>query len=279
VILCNRFQALSASSAGKNSVKVLATLLLLSYTKLQRVVVTIFSFTTLRYPSGAEQQVWLYDANVEFLKDKHLYLYVTGLAVLAVLIIPYTLGLLFFPQLQACSQRRIFMWVNKLKPVFDSYAGPYKDSHRMWTGLLLVIRTLLIVLFSCNTSNSQDFNLFPVAIVSFILLLLIASSHGVYKKWPYDILESFFYLQLGVFAVAMMYASHNHGYVSAVPDCTIGMSLFVFVGIVCWHGLSCLPVSKKLFYCCCKRLERAHIVESLFTPNRDELVIQPLLSS
>ena len=60
----------------QNAVKVLATLLLLSYTKLQQILVTIFSFSTLRYPSGAVQYVWLYNANVHYLKGKHIYLFV-----------------------------------------------------------------------------------------------------------------------------------------------------------------------------------------------------------
>ena len=45
---------------GKNAVQVLATLLLLSYTKLQRTVVTILSFTSLEYPDGVVRYVWLY---------------------------------------------------------------------------------------------------------------------------------------------------------------------------------------------------------------------------
>ena len=33
----------------------------------------VLNFTTLEYPSGEVRYVWLYDANVEFLKGKHLY--------------------------------------------------------------------------------------------------------------------------------------------------------------------------------------------------------------
>ena len=31
---------------------------------------------------------------------------------------------------EAFSGHRLFQWVNKLKPVFDAYAGPYKDKYR-----------------------------------------------------------------------------------------------------------------------------------------------------
>ena len=60
----------------------LLALLLLSYTKLQRTVVTILSFTSLEYPDGEVHYVWLNDANVEFFKGKHLYLGIAGILVL-----------------------------------------------------------------------------------------------------------------------------------------------------------------------------------------------------
>ena len=93
---------------GGNAVKML--------TKLQRTVVTSF-LHTLECPDGTVRHVWLYNANVEFFKGKHLYLGIAGILVLVFLIVPYTLCLAFFQQLQACSGHRLFQWVNKLKPV------------------------------------------------------------------------------------------------------------------------------------------------------------------
>ena len=180
VLFYNKFRA--NRLGGKNAVKVLATLLLLSYTKLQRTVVTILSFTWLEYPDGVVRYVWLYDANVEFFKGKHLYLGIAGILVLIFLVVPYTLCLAFFQQLQACSGHRLFQWVNKLKPVFDAYAGPYKDKYRFWTGMLLVVRTLLIILFTINTAGSIEVNLLTISLVS--VTLLLANSNGAYKKWP-----------------------------------------------------------------------------------------------
>ena len=80
-----KFPSLANRLGGVNAVKVLATLLLLSYTKLQQTVVTILSFTTLEYPDGTVRHVWLYDANVEFFKWKHLYLGIAGILVLVFL--------------------------------------------------------------------------------------------------------------------------------------------------------------------------------------------------
>ena len=232
---------------GKNAVKVLATLLLISYTKLQRTVVTILSFTSLEYPDGEVRYVWLYDVNVEFFKGKHLYLGIAGILVLIFLIVPYTLCLAFFQQLQACSGHRLFQWVNKLKPVFDAYAGPYKDKYRFWTGMLLVVRTLLIVLFTINTAGSSEVNLLIVLVISCTLLL--ANSNSLYKKWPYNFLESFFYLQLAVFAGAAFYIGSTDGSITAVADTSIGLSLTVFLTVVGYHIFSRISSLKTRCYC------------------------------
>ena len=228
-----KFPLLANRLGGANAVKVLATLLLLSYTKLQRTIITIMSFIKLDYPNGEVRYVWLYDANVEYFKGKHLYLGIAGILVLVFLIVPYTLCLIFFQQLQSFSGHRLFHWVNKLKPVFDSYAGPYKDKYRFWTGMLLAVRTLLIVIFAISTSKLADFNLLIISIVS--CALLVANTHGAYKKWVCNYLESFFYMQLIVYAVGITYARHADGNVGAVEGTSFGITLFVLLLILGYH--------------------------------------------
>ena len=104
----SKFPTLAGKFGGKNAVKVLATLLLLSYIKLQWTVVTILSFTMLEYPKGLTRSVWLHNSNLEFFKGKHLYLGLAGLFVLVFLIVPYTLCLASFQRLQACSGHKLF---------------------------------------------------------------------------------------------------------------------------------------------------------------------------
>ena len=244
ILFYRKFPNLARRLGLENAVKVLATLFLLSYTKLQRTVVTIMSFTSLEYPSGEVRYVWLYDANVEFFKGKHLYLGIAGILVLVFLIVPYTLCLAFFQQLQACSGHRLFHWVNRLKPLFDSYAGPYKDKYRFWTGMLLVVRTVLIVIFTVNIAGSIEFDLLVILVASSALAW--AHSNAICKKWPYNYLESFFHLQLVIFAASMFYASCNHCNIMAVAYTSIGMSLIVFLAVIGYHIHSRLASFKRV---------------------------------
>ena len=55
-------------TCGWKPVQVLATLFLLSYAKIIRVVITVFSYTVLVYPNGFSRKVWLYDGTVELLR-------------------------------------------------------------------------------------------------------------------------------------------------------------------------------------------------------------------
>ena len=53
----------------KNPVAALATLILLSYTKLLCTIILSFSFAALMYPDNSVQLVWLSDGTVKYFSD------------------------------------------------------------------------------------------------------------------------------------------------------------------------------------------------------------------
>ena len=72
IIVSSHYSTTAAKLSGRNAVQVLATLFPLSYAKLLRITITAFSFTLLEYPDGSVKRIWLYDGNVDYLKDKHI---------------------------------------------------------------------------------------------------------------------------------------------------------------------------------------------------------------
>ena len=78
-----------------NAVKVLATLLLLSYTKLLRTIIIVLSFTYIIYPDNSTRYVWLHDGNIDYLKGKHIYLFAAAAVFPLFLVLQYTLVLVF----------------------------------------------------------------------------------------------------------------------------------------------------------------------------------------
>ena len=122
LIVSSHYSSHVSKLTGNNAVQVLATLFLLTYAKLLRLIIGVFSFTTIVYPDSYNKVVWLVDGNIEFLKGKHIPLFlVTTLFVL--LSLPYTLILLTIQWLLKISHCHVMFWVHKLKPFFDAYTG------------------------------------------------------------------------------------------------------------------------------------------------------------
>ena len=181
----------------KNSLHVLATLFLLSYTKILQVITSVFSSTVLQYSDDLSIRVWFYDGNIEFLAGKHIPLFVVCLLLLTLLIIPFTLSLISIQGLQMISKFRLTYWIHSLIPFFDIYSKPYKLKHRYWTGMLLLIRLIVVVTVSFNVNNNPTVNLIAVAVTTFVLLAY-ASYMGVYKNWLHNALEIALLFNLGM---------------------------------------------------------------------------------
>lgn len=131
VILAGRCCSRCAILRPSNVVAVLATLILLSFTRTMNTVVSIFQFTDL-YDTNSSMnwRVWMYDGNIGFASSKHVPLLAIAVIASALFIVPYTIVMLFSPCLQKASHLKAFCWVNKLKPFIDCYQAPYKDEYR-----------------------------------------------------------------------------------------------------------------------------------------------------
>ena len=107
MILVSHFSQRFANLLCNNPVSVLATLTLLSYTKILRTLITTVYFTHLEYPTY-NRSVWFYDVNIEYIIGKHIPLFLVAVLVFFFLFFPYTLLLLFGQWLQAISHLRFF---------------------------------------------------------------------------------------------------------------------------------------------------------------------------
>ena len=183
MIFVSHFSQRFANLLGNNPVSVLATLILLSYTKILRTLITALYITYLEYPTYS-RMVWLYDANIDYLSGKHIPLFLVAVLVFLFLFLPYTLLLLFDQWLQAISHLRLFSWVNstRLKAFMDAYHAPYKAKHRYWPGLLLVLRFTLLLVFAFNIQEELSINLLAILVGTGILVVWAWVSGGVYRN-------------------------------------------------------------------------------------------------
>jgi len=157
--------------------------------------------TVLEYPDGSHALLWLHDASTNVHQGKHIPLFITAVA-FWVLIICFILVLVFIPCLQKKSHMPLLFWMNKLKPLFDAYTGPFKDRYHFWPGLSLSLLSILFFLFALN---DLDKKLMLTAISCFFVLTLACIFRSIYRKWPPDIIESSCILNLGLLALVTNY--------------------------------------------------------------------------
>ena len=241
MIYGSRYYPTVARLIGSNAVQVLATLFLLSYAKLLRTVIAVFYSTTLVGKNSSTPLVWLLDGNVLFFRGTHIALLVMALVIILLYIVPFTILVLLAPCLQAKSNHTIARLVNiKLKPLLDAYQGPYKDSFRYWTGLMLLVRTILFSAFAGNVLGKPEIDLFAV-IVSIVLVVIFYWNSGrVYKKRLWHIAESFYLLNLVILTAATSLLRSLEEPSSStrqeiVTDVMVGTAFIVFCAIVLYH--------------------------------------------
>ena len=97
----------------RDPVATLATLVLLSYTKLLQTIITTISSATLNYPDGSKTRVWLPDATIVYFSSKHAVLFFVAILILLASLL-YTLLLFSWQWLVRCPRRRM-KWIRNQK--------------------------------------------------------------------------------------------------------------------------------------------------------------------
>ena len=247
MIFVSHFSHRFARLLGNNPVSVLATLILLSYTKILRTLITALYITYLEYPTY-NKMVWLYDANIDYLSGKHIPLFIVAMLVFLFLFLPYTLLLLFGQWLQALSHLRLFSWVNsaRLKAFMDSYHAPYKAKHRYWPGLLLVLRFAFLLVFAFNIQEELSINLLAISVGTGILVVWAWVSGGVYRNWCLDALEGSFALNLTILAAATYHVNLSGGSQLAVGYTSVSIAFATFIVILAFQLVNVMGITQYL---------------------------------
>ena len=219
---------------GSSPVPVLATLFLLSYAKLLRTIIAVLSLTTLYYPYRTEI-VWVHDANMPL--TMYIPLVLVAVLFLLLLFLPYTLLLLVGQWLQPKSHLCFLSWVRnpKVKAILDSYHAPYKLKYRYWTGLLLLLRCALYLVFAFNVTGDDSINLLIISATAVGTPVTFGLAGMVYKSWYLNALELSFILNLGILSAATYHVNQSDGSQAAVAYTSVGIAFLTFVGIVSYH--------------------------------------------
>ena len=236
IIFVSRYSSRISRLFGDNPVSVLAILFLLSYSKILRTIIAALSRTTLQYPDGTDQYVWLYDGSVPyFQRVDHILLGVFAICALLFLFLPYTILLLTGHWMQAHSHWKIFSWINKLKPFMDTYHAPFKKESRYWTGFLLLVRCVLFLTFALNVLGNDSINLLTIISVTVGLTALAWLHNRLYKKIYNDILEASFLINLCMFAAATYHVRETKSRQDELAYTSVGITFVIFICTLLYH--------------------------------------------
>ena len=273
VYLSRRF-SFASLLIGKNGVKVLATLVLLSYSKMLRAAIATAHMKFIHHVprNGSHDHIhicWISDCNIPGFKGKHIPLFIAGFAV-GLVLIPFTFVLLFIRHLNKISNWRLFCWVWRLKPLFDAYTGPFTDEARCWTGVLCFVRLVLFIISALSSSGLASVSVAFSNIAAVCLLFFgWLTRTRIYKRKWLHILESSFILNLGILSIGTLYFGYNNydnRFCCALTHISVGVAFIMFIGIVGYHVHIQLNVGE---FCQCLKL-----IKKMTSSNSKEYVVR-----
>ena len=236
IIILSKFSHRLTRLLGSNPVAVLATLFLLSFTRLLGTITSVLAFTRLDYVSHTET-VWILDGEVAYLRKKHTALAVVAILAFFILFLPYTLVILFGQWLLK-SKRKVFSWISKpqIRSILDAYYAPYKEEYRYWPGMLLALRFVMLLIYVSTSLTNVNANLLTIAVATLGLELWAWIGKQVYRHKYLDILEGSFIFNLGLLAAITFYVRVAGGNQAAVVYTSVSVAFVTFIGILTYHA-------------------------------------------
>ena len=244
IIVSEKSMRFSNLIGKKNPVATLDTLILLSYVKFLRVIVSSYSFAILDYPDHSRRLVWLPDATVLYFSEKHIPLFIAATLVLLVGV-AYTSLLLSWQWLLRYQDVKCLAWIRNqhLRLFIEPYHAPYKPKHRYWTGLLLLVRIVVYIISAGTLSMDHTISVIAIGIATSILLLL--STNRPYNKRPIEVIEVISFTNISCLCLATVFLSKG-GKGQDIVACISGSITFImFLIILSYHILTELCFKTK----------------------------------
>ena len=227
IIALSRYSDRVAKVMGNNSVPVLATLILLSYAKLLRTIISALSFSVLTTGDNSKV-IWSADGNLDYLGPKHAPLFLAAVVTLLLLWLPYTLVLFLGQWLYRCKSQFVTRMLINIKPFLDVHYGPMKSNHRYWYGALLLMRVAILLLSALVPANHASAVVFCITVCS---LLLANCALIVYQNNVIGVFVAILYTNLGFLTASHTFTALEGIKFLVPPNVLIGLAFAQFVGL------------------------------------------------
>ena len=239
IILACKYSSRAMKLFGSNPVAVLATVVLMSYSKLLHTSQQILSYVTVYYSNGIKEMRWKIDPNLLYFQGKHLPLAMFGLFIVIIFLFPYIVLLSFGHYFQKYSNKRGLKWLIKFKPILDAYYAPFYKNTRYWVGFLVFIRTSFSITYSIlkNTEYIAILVIIPSVLTGIALTPWLQQK--IYEKKCANILEGSYILNIVVLIILSL-ATNNTKEESKIQQfkfyTSIGIAFIEFLAVLAFHA-------------------------------------------
>ena len=247
IIILAKYSDRVAKVMGNNSVPVLATLFLLSYSKLYRTIIKALNWSTIMISTLQNSEaVWSADGNLDYLGVMHSPLFVAAVGTLLFLWLPYTLLLFLGQWLHRCNSNLIVRMLAMIKPFLDAHYGPLKDNHRYWFGALLLVRATILLLSALIPADRSS-----VVVLSVGVSAVVVSSFEllVYRNVVVAIFNASFSVNLTILCFLNFFTVIAGSDFRSASNTLIGLAFIQFVGLVLFKVFSILKRNEKVITC------------------------------
>ena len=237
----HRFQA----RVSRTSVPVFATLILLSYAKLVRTAISVFSFVDIESSTMGTIRAWRPDPSINYLEGGHIALFIIALFFL-LFIFPFAISFTYPKILH-------YKKFSFLFPLFDSFVAPYKEKYRFWFGIRAMI---LLYLAAMETIIFDDIKALLLSSITVVGAFAVAQAYiRPFKSNFANILDLTFTADFLLISSIVLYlnpTSNGYDKSDIVVYCLGYVAFLLFCVIIIYH---IHYVSKKSYWYI-SRLER-----------------------
>jgi len=225
IIFTRRYDFYRKRLSSYSAVPVFATLILLSYSKLLRTTISVFSFMTIHYTSNESDYstsqsivTWQPDPNIKYFHGWHGVLFIVSLGVVLLILIPFTFASTF-PKVILRSKR-----LSHFFPLLDCFYAPYKDKYRFWLGVRLIVLVYLSGMESALFSY-QEASLLSGVVVVLAFAIVQAYIHP-FKNTLINVLDLTF---TGIFILLSVITLYLYPSTSGYDEVNIAVNVLGFV--------------------------------------------------
>ncbi len=282
LVLHDRSQKVARIIGKMNPEATLYTLILLSYSKLVRIIIEALQSAYLGYPQN--KFVWFYDGNVSYFAFSHIPRFLVAFIITlfaAVYIVMLSCGQVF----SRYSKYKLFKWTTHKYCIhfMNAHHAPLNNDHRYWVGLLLLVKLVYFLLSTLFYANVDVVGLFSASLASIMLLLKLLNR--AYTKRSTNFLETLFFINLFVISIVVANSrtsiSKNIHFILAYLSMSIVFVSFIVMTVLhtCGKRLSKTYATIRMQSAIrvSQQEEREHLVEDINNETPDDQLREPAL--